>query len=55
MGDDTSQFQVGVRDGPRRVRERDEILLDGQWEWLAPEDRSMPHSGKATRGGRGGW
>jgi hypothetical protein len=44
MGDGARQFQIGVRDGPSRVFERDELLLDGQRKLVAPKDRSV-HGG----------
>jgi hypothetical protein len=56
MGNDTSKFQIRVRNGPSRVRERDQLLLDGQRERLAPKDRSVPScGGYRVRGGGGGY
>ncbi len=53
MRNDSSQFQVGVRDGPSRVRERNEFALNCQREWLAPKDGSMLWGNRSEGDGGG--
>lgn len=54
IGDGTSHLYVGVCDGPSRASQRDQLLLEGQLEQLAPEPERAPVGSFGAIGGTGG-